>query len=179
MKSIALKVWDPFVRVFHWTLVAFFLINFLFTEAEGALHEWLGYAVLVLIGLRIIWGIVGPTRARFSAFPPSVEASLSHLKEISRGIARPHDSHSPLGALMIYNLLVTIVLIGITGYMITVKTYVGGGWLEELHESLANWAMISVFVHVGAVILESRRLQVNLVKSMWRGYKDGTEKEQG
>jgi len=44
---------------------------------------------------------------------------------------------------------------------------------------LANWAMISVFVHVGAVILESRRLQVNLVKSMWRGYKDGTEKEQG
>jgi cytochrome b len=73
---------------------------------------------------------------------------------------------------MIYNLLLTLFGISLTGYMMTTLTYFGEEWLEEAHEILVTWAEISVLLHVAAVVIESGRLRVNLIKSMILGYKD-------
>jgi hypothetical protein len=48
------KVWDPFVRVFHWSLVVLFALAWL-TEHRQALHQPIGYAILALAALRIVW----------------------------------------------------------------------------------------------------------------------------
>lgn len=170
MKRI--KVWDLLVRVFHWCLVIGFFANSFLVDEESALHQWLGYAIVGLIGVRILWGFVGSPHARFSDFPVDPPAVMKQLRDISTGRTRSEVGHTPLGAMMIYNLLGTLVLVGATGYMMTTVTFWGIGWVEELHEMLVGWAQVSVVLHIGAVIWESRRTGVNLPKSMVTGYKD-------
>lgn len=160
-------VWDPFVRLFHWSLAGGFLLNYALIDDDSAAHRWVGYAVAALVGLRILWGFAGPWRARFASFPPDPAAAWDHLRQIALWRpGRPHASHSPLGALMVYNLLACMLALGLTGWMMTTTAFFGVEWVEELHEAVANWAMLSVIVHVGAVFVESRRLNANLLRGM-------------
>lgn len=47
-------VWDPFVRLFHWSLVAGFTIAY-FTEGDLlTVHVWAGYVVGLLIVARVL-----------------------------------------------------------------------------------------------------------------------------
>lgn len=165
------KVWDPLVRIFHWSLVAAFGANALLTDPEGRLHEVIGYVALGLVGFRLVWGLIGSRHARFADFPPSASAALGQMQEMATGRRRAHMGHSPLGALMIYNLLAVLVVIGVSGFLMTTNTWFGVEWVEELHEVAVTWAEISVLAHVGAVILESRRLRVNLARAMVTGVK--------
>jgi cytochrome b len=165
-------VWDPAVRLFHWLVVAGFAANALFTNPEKDLHQVLGLTVLGLVAARLLWGLIGTRHARFADFPPSPSAALGQLRDMVTGRRHPHAGHSPLGAFMVYNLLATLIGIGVTGYMMTTVTWFGIDWVEEAHEALATWAEIGIVLHVAAVLIESRRLGVNLPKSMVTGYKD-------
>lgn len=155
----------------RWSLVIGFGANALLTDDESKLHENIGYAVLALIAVRVLWGLVGTRHARFADFPPSMSGAMAQLRDIAIGCARLHVGHTPLGALMIYNLLISIVAIGVTGWMMTTTAFWGVDWVETAHEGLVNWAGLSVLVHVGAVIYESRRSGVNLPRAMNSGYK--------
>jgi cytochrome b len=169
-----LKVWDPLVRVFHWALVAGFVANAFFTRPGKPTHQWVGYAVAGLIAARLIWGLVGTRHARFADFPPSVTGAIGQMRDMVTGRRHVHAGHSPLGAWMIYNLLVTMIAISVSGYMQTTVAYFGVKWVESAHGFFVNWAEISIVLHVAAVIVESRRLRVNLAKAMVTGYKDIT-----
>lgn len=166
-----IKVWDPFVRLFHWSLVIGFTLDAVILDEDSRLHEQVGYVVLALIGARLLWGLVGTKYARFSSFKPSLSASVEQLGDIANQRTKPHVGHSPLGALMIYNLLISIALIGITGWMMTTNMFWGSEGIEDMHEGLVVWTGASVGVHIVAIILESRRNRVNLVKAMLTGYK--------
>lgn len=167
-----LKVWDPVVRLFHWGLVAAFIANAFFTKPGKLTHIWVGYAVATLIALRLIWGLVGSRHARFADFKPSVTGAILQLRDMATGRRHVHPGHSPLGAWMIYNLLATMIAIAITGYMQTTVMYFGVKWVETAHGLFVDWAEISIVLHVMAVVVESRRLRVNLAKAMVTGYKD-------
>jgi cytochrome b len=73
---------------------------------------------------------------------------------------------------MIYNLLVTLLVIGLSGYLMTTDMFWGVEWPEELHEAAVAWAEISVVLHIAAVVFESLRTRVNLPRAMVTGYKD-------
>lgn len=169
MKKI--KVWDPVVRLFHWSLVAAFAANALVIDEESKLHLWIGYFVIALVAVRILWGLVGTRYARFSSFRPSLSAAMEQISDIATGRRRIHLGHTPLGALMIYNLIVTLLLIGLTGWLMTTDMFWGVEWPEELHEMFVTWAEISVVLHIAAVIYESRRTGVNLPRAMVTGAK--------
>ena len=169
MKNI--KVWDPFVRVFHWTLVGCFAANALLLDPESKIHRVVGYVVVALVLARILWGLIGTRHARFSSFPPSVSGAMDQLSDMATGRRRIHLGHTPLGALMIYNLILSLLAIGASGYMMTTDAYWGVGWVGELHEALVSWAEISVVLHIAAVIWESRRTGVNLPRAMVTGSK--------
>ena len=169
MKNV--KVWDPLVRIFHWSLVICFTSNALITDPESQLHRQIGYVVAGLVAFRIIWGFVGSRHARFRDFPPSIAGSVGQLSDMATGRKRIHVGHTPLGALMIYNLIVTLIGIAITGYMMTTLRFWGIEWVKELHEICVTWAEFSVLAHIAAVIWESRRTGVNLPKAMVTGSK--------
>ena len=165
------KVWDPLVRIFHWALVGFFAANAVFVDDESKLHIWIGYAVAALILIRIIWGFVGTKYAKFNSFCPSSSAASGHLTDIATGRKREHIGHTPLGAWMIYNLLLAIIVISASGYLMTTGMFSGVEWPEEVHEVAVAWAEVSIVLHVLAVIFESVRLRTNLPRAMVTGYK--------
>ncbi|MBC7169085.1 cytochrome b/b6 domain-containing protein [Phenylobacterium sp.] len=103
--------WDPLVQLTHWGVAAGVLANGVFTDEGSGPHQWVGYAIAALLALRWIWGLVGPTEARFSAFPPSLTRALTHVREIARGERTTHRSHNPLGALMVYALWMTLAVV--------------------------------------------------------------------
>lgn len=166
-----IKVWDPLVRLLHWSLVLCFAANALLTDPEGNLHQVIGYMILGLLVLRLFWGVVGTEYARFTSFPPSPRAALGQVREMVQWKRNAHPGHSPLGALMIYNLIVTLAVIVLSGWMMTTNRWFGMEWVEELHEMTVTWAELSVLAHIAAVFLESARLRINLPKSMVTGYK--------
>lgn len=166
-----IKVWDPVVRLFHWSLFVAFAVNAFYTKPGRDLHQWIGYAVAGLIALRLIWGLVGTRHARFADFWPSQRAVLGQLRDMATGRRHVHVGHSPLGSLMVYNLLLTMAALAGSGYAMTTVAFFGAEWVEEVHEALVVWAEISIVAHVLAVVVESRRLGINLPKSMVTGYK--------
>lgn len=77
-----IKVWDLFVRVFHWRLVVAFTIAY-FTEDDLLdLHVATGYTVLALVLFHILWGFIGTRHARFSDFIKSLAVIKTYLINI-------------------------------------------------------------------------------------------------
>ena len=107
--------WDPVVKVTHWSIVAAILANALFTEEGSGPHIWVGYALAAVLALRLLWGLIGPAEARFSAFPPSLRRAFDHVRDIRSGRNGVHRSHNPLGALMVYAIWIALGVIIASG----------------------------------------------------------------
>ena len=165
------KVWDPLVRLFHWSLVVSFAVAWLTAEAWDDLHEWAGYAAAALIGFRLLWGLAGPRYARFTQFIRSPHAALDYIRASIRGDEPRYVGHNPAGAIMIVGLIVAMMGTALTGWMYTLDAFWGVEWVEEMHELLANLMLIMVVVHVAGVILASLRHKENLVRAMINGRK--------
>lgn len=107
--------WDPVVRLTHWGAAAAILLNGVVTEDGGLLHQRIGWAAAGLLALRLVWGLVGPEEARFSAFAPSLAAARAHLGDLAAGRFRIYRSHNPLGAWMAWALWTTLAVVLLTG----------------------------------------------------------------
>ena len=164
-------VWDPLVRLVHWGVAGAVLLNATVIEEESSAHELIGYIAVGLVATRLVWGVIGTRHARFSAFPPNPVAALRHISGLIRGRHKVHLSHNPAGALMVYNLWATLIGMGVTGYMMGTRAYFGMEWVEELHEGLFVWLMISVGLHLAGVVVDSLVTRVNLVRGMVDGRK--------
>lgn len=166
-----ITVWDPLVRLIHWSLALAILLNGTIIEDESKAHELIGYTALALVGLRLVWAFIGPQHARFTAFPPSPRRAIHYVKAMIAGDRSVHLSHNPLGALMVYNIWLSVIAIGVTGYMMTTITFFGVDWVEELHEVIFGWLLFSVALHVGGVVFDTWRSGVHLVRAMITGRK--------
>lgn len=178
-------VWDLALRCFHWLLVVSFISAY-FSEGEWmGLHTWAGYLIVLLLGFRLIWGLVGPVHARFSDFVRTPATVLRYTFDVVQGQAQRYIGHNPAGGAMILALLAMLLLTTLSGMAL----YGADAWrgplvflmqglsdegievLEEVHEIAANTTVVLVVVHILGVIWESRLHRENLVRAMVTGWK--------
>lgn len=165
------KVWDLFVRVFHWSLVVLITIAFLSGDEIEWLHLAAGYSIAALVVLRVLWGFAGPRHARFADFLKAPRTVASFLKQSLRLQAPRSLGHNPAGGVMIVALLATLAGLSITGFMMTTDAFWGSKLVEEVHELLANGMLVLIGLHVLGVIVASFEHGENLVRAMITGRK--------
>ncbi|RWM28131.1 cytochrome b/b6 domain-containing protein [Mesorhizobium sp.] len=113
-----IRVWDPLVRLFHWSLVGAFATAWLTAEDIQPVHQLAGYAVAGLVGLRVIWGLVGSRYARFTQFVRGPAQTLSYIGDMVAGRERRYLGHNPAGAAMVVAILVTLSGTAFTGWLL-------------------------------------------------------------
>ncbi len=170
-RPVFIKVWDQFVRVFHWLLVAVYAAAWITADEWDRAHEIAGYAIVVLVGLRIIWGLVGSRHARFSEFIYKPAVVIGYFKDVVLMRAKRFVGHNPAGGIMVLAMLLSLVAVSATGIMMTVDSLWGKEWIEDLHEVTANLTLGLVFLHIAGVIIASVQHRENLIRSMFTGLK--------
>lgn len=177
-----IKVWDPLIRIFHWSLVFFFALAYLTEDDWMTIHSYAGYTIALLIGFRLIWGMIGTAHARFSDFVTGPRQVIDYLKQLFAGKSKRYLGHNPAGAAMILILLTSLTLTLVSGMSLyatdghgPLATTFVAGWsehtLEEIHEFFANFTLLMIVGHVAGVLVSSLLHRENLVKSMITGEK--------
>ncbi|MFO1152733.1 MAG: cytochrome b/b6 domain-containing protein [Rhodospirillales bacterium] len=165
------QVWDPFVRIFHWSLVGLFILAFVTGDETEWLHLTAGYAIGGLTLLRILWGFVGPRHARFSDFVRTPREVTDYVRSASRLQAPRYLGHNPAGGAMIIALLTMLIGISVTGFMMTTDAFWGAEWVEDLHEWLVYVTLGLIALHVAGAVFAGIEHGENLVKAMITGRK--------
>ena len=179
-----IKVWDPLIRIFHWSLVGAFAIAFVTEDEWLVLHVYAGYLITGLLVVRLFWGVIGTRYARFSDFVRPPREALNYLKGLLSHRSKRYIGHNPAGGLMIVALLISLLITSISGLV----TYGIEGfgpladWLqglgiwndesfEEIHEFFANFTLLLVAIHLTGVLVGSLAHKENLVRAMITGDK--------
>lgn len=174
------RVWDLPVRVMHWALVLAVCGSWATQEIEGdwfRYHVWCGYAVLLIVATRLLWGFVGTRHARFVSFVRGPKAIVGYLRSGAR-----HVGHNPLGALMVVALLLMLAAQAITGLFANDQImntgplfgYISNSLsdrLTSIHRQLFDFLLAAIALHVAAAFAYLFLKRENLILPMITGRK--------
>jgi cytochrome b len=183
--TAGLRIWDPLVRIFHWSLALAFALAYIVEDELLDVHVWAGYLVLTLIAVRLVWGLIGSRHARFSDFVRGPRQVIGYLRDAVRLKAPRYLGHNPAGGAMVVALLLLLASTGLTGMalygaqelsgplapMLSGASPALGEALEETHELLANLTLLFIALHLAGVLFSSLAHRENLVLSMFTGRK--------
>lgn len=177
------RVWDPVVRIGHWTLVITFFTAYLVEDDLLTLHVWSGYVLGGVVAFRLLWGVIGTRHARFTDFIRGPGAVFGYLRDTLAHRGRRYLGHNPAGGAMTLALLICLAITAVSGlglYAIEDSAGPLATWLEpgrqedaweDVHEVFANLSLVLVIVHVAGVVLSSLVHRENLVRAMITGRK--------
>jgi len=195
------RAWDVPTRLFHWTLVTLIVMAWVsrkYGDANLVWHTWNGYAILVLIVYRIIWGLIGGSTARFSGFVNGPMTAIRYGLDFAARRPRHFLGHNPLGGLMVLALLAVVGLQAVLGLFSYegADAFVGGPLAAKVsgatttlitswHVRIFDLIMIMAGLHIMASLVYLLWKRENLIKPMITGrkpkgaYEDQQEAEFG
>jgi len=180
-----IKVWDGFVRLFHWALVGAVAVAFITRDDRLELHVAAGYTVSGLVALRILWGLVGARHAQFRDFLFGPAVVAGYVRDLLRFRAARYLGHGPAGGAMVVALLISLVLTVTSGLAVyagqeyagaltSIMAARGDAWsarAETAHELCAAVTLALIGIHVAGVVFSSLAHRENLMWAMVTGYK--------
>jgi cytochrome b len=166
-----MRVWDPVIRIFHWSLVASFAVAWFTSHASEDVHDGAGYLAAGLVLVRVLWGTLGTPYARFSQFVRGPRTVLRYLQAMLGGREARHIGHNPAGGAMVLILMAGMAATALTGWMMTTDAYFGVAWVQTVHSLIAHGLLLLIGLHVGGVALACLRHRENLVAAMITGRK--------
>jgi len=179
-------VWDLPLRLFHWLLVLLVVVSFVSAKIGGnamQFHLLSGYAILAMLLIRILWGFIGGTHARFASFIRGPAAVISYLRGLSGHEAGRHLGHNPAGAWSVILMLAVLLAQVATGLFANDDIATEGPLAKLVSKALSDritgihhvnvkllYALI--VLHLSAIAFYVFYKRDNLVKPMLTGFKD-------
>jgi cytochrome b len=165
------KYWSLGVRLLHWTLALSMILSFITHEGGGKLHEIVGYVALISATFRVLLGLFGSRRWRFSSFMPSVATTLTYVKSVVRKTEPRYLGHNPLGAWMVLAMLFVAISSGLSGWLYTTDRFWGIAWVGDTHNLVGHALLPLLALHMAGAIFTSLRHKENLIAAMIHGKK--------
>ncbi|MFZ5735315.1 MAG: cytochrome b/b6 domain-containing protein [Pseudomonadota bacterium] len=182
MKDASVVAWDGPTRVFKWALVLVVVDGWISNRYGGgfpAWHKLNGYAALVLIVFRILWGFVGGSTARFGNFVAMPGKVLAYIADKKKFLG-----HNPLGGWMVVALLALVAAMATSGLFsgdddrLIIDGPLAKTVSDAAVESATMWHRriftaieIFVVVHVAANVLYALFSREPLIRAMITGRK--------
>ena len=179
-RMIYMKIWDGFVRVYHWAQVVL-IAALWWTAEEGEMvwHQWLAMTLLAFWLTRLGWGLFGSETARFSSFVKPPYKAIQYGKALVQGKASHGIGHDPLGAWMIVALLLILGVQMTSGLFATDEIFVEGPlaqyvsadvatFITQIHHMNFNVLLGLAAIHIAAVLIMQWR-GMNLISPMIEG----------
>ncbi|MCP3699828.1 MAG: hydrogenase [Aliivibrio sp.] len=182
-----MKVWDNFVRVYHWSQVI--LIGSLWYTAEEGLMEWhftFAYLLMSLLCTRILWGIIGSDTAKFSHFVTSPKKTINYLADMKSGNFSQSVGHNPAGGYMVLCLICLLALQLTTGLfsiddiisegpLASLVSYETSRLLTSIHHQVFEILLGLIGLHIATIVFY-RVKGINLISPMITGVANLTGK---
>jgi cytochrome b len=175
------RVWDPYVRIFHWLLVIGIAASWITGENEWyETHYQIGLGVGWLILFRILWGFVGSPTARFTHFIKGPGAVIAYMKTMFARKPSHAFGHNAGGGLMVLVLLLVVGLQAFSGLFNTDDVLFDGPFYDNVPESISKLAgawhgrlfnilLALIALHVLVIAIYYIWKRENLVRAMVTG----------
>lgn len=184
-RLIAVKVWDPPTRFFHWLLLALVISSFVTGKIGGNLmqyHVWSGEAILTLLLFRLAWGFIGSAPSRFRSFLAGPTTVLRYALTMLRRDTPHYIGHNPLGGWSVMAMILALFIQAGTGLFADDKIATTGPlykWVSSaasdrltfIHRLNQKLIIVLVAVHVAAVLFHLIYKKENLIMPMITGIK--------
>lgn len=183
--SVAIRVWDLPVRLFHWIVALLFVAQLVTGKIGGTLMTWhaaIGYTILTLVLFRILWGFAGGVHARFASFVAGPAAALRFAALLFSRRPSPYVGHNPLGGWSAVAMIALLAAQAIAGLFANDGLVFEGPLARLVSIDVSNrfarfhdWNAIALFVlaglHVCAVLFHWLVKKEDLVGAMFTGMK--------
>jgi cytochrome b len=173
-----------FIRLSHWLMALSFTLAYASGDSERwrLLHLGMGYTLLGLLTVRLLYGLMGPPSSRLSL----LWRRLSGAGAVWRGVRQASRLSDvpwraaqnlllPLSILAILALVLPLAFSGHATYEDWGSAW-GGEWAAdawaELHEALGELLLITVLGHLGLILGLSLMRRRNLALPMLTGRSD-------
>ncbi|MGL1920631.1 MAG: cytochrome b/b6 domain-containing protein [Hyphomicrobiales bacterium] len=187
------KVWDGYIRVFHWLLVILILISFISIELFDNLdvHFMSGYAIVGLLIFRILWGVFGSHTAKFVNFVKGPSAIITYIKSLADSKTYKQSyGHSPIAALSVIAMLGILIMQVLSGlFLFDEESFLEGPLAQYGSDNLvsnatnyhpigANLVLAIIAFHLIAIAIYYIFFKENLIKPMVTGVKNFHQKRE-
>jgi cytochrome b len=199
MPNDMVVVWDWPTRAFHWLFVAAIASawpSYQYAERLGdptlRWHRYNGYAILVLVVFRLLWGFLGSSTARWSSFVRWPWTAAGYALDLLAGRDRKFLGHNPLGTYMILALLAAVIAQSLLGLVIVEHNDTTWGPLYKLvgaakqkdvqywHGLMLYWVILPlVAAHIVSNTLYGMLKRDPLIRAMITGRKPAADFEDG
>jgi len=177
----SVRVWDPYIRAFHWLLVIGILASWISGE-NGWMdtHYQIGLGVGWLVIFRILWGFVGTKTARFIHFIKGPFAVIAYMRTMF--VRKPSHAfgHNAGGGLMVLVLLLVVAAQTFSGLFNSDDVLFDGPFYDDVSEATTHlagfvhaWAfdvlLALIAAHVAVIAMYFFWKRENLVRAMVLG----------
>ena len=174
-------VTDAPTRMFHWLFALSFLGAYLTAEGEHwrLLHVTLGYTMAGLLAFRVLYGVFGPRTASLGLLWRKLAGAPAWLRSLPQTASLRQvnwrQGQNLLMVLAVVALLVIVVPLTLSGYATYNDwgNFLGGNWVEEVHEFLGEAILFVVLAHMGLIAVLSVLRRKNQALPMLTGRVQG------
>ena len=154
-------IWNIKTRILHWLIAACVAANIINDGDDGARlpHEIVGYLVMALVSVRLAYGFLAKSsdsfHTQFKNLPLNPSKVVEFLKaELSNKILH-YKGHNPLAAWTYIAIWLSILSLGVTGFMMGLDAFWGEEWIEEFHETLSNVLLALLAMHMAGMLKDA------------------------